>query len=226
MPAISSLLSQTEDVSINELRARQYLIDQAHARLRECSASLSEERRRLEELRRRAKETAEMKQKIQNLKRSAGEQKVQLHQIKGTPNGESSFPNVRVGEADAGLQIDVQKLPDPASIDETQPLVASLRQDQLSFLSSLPNPEILRARLIAYRENNNNLREQSKRLKSRSSELEEKYRRVVALCTGVEDTKVEELLGGLVAAVESERGEDVEVGRVREFLRRVEGVDV
>lgn len=48
---------------------------------------------------------------------------------------------------------------------------------------------------------------------------------MVALCTGVGDGMVEELLGGLVAAVESERGEDVEVGRVRDFLRRVEGVE-
>lgn len=202
------------------------MIDQAHVRLRECSASLSEERRRLENLRRRAKESAETKQKIQNLKRSADEQRVRLHQMKGKPNGDTSFPNVRVGEADAGLQIEVHGLPEPRSIDENQPRLPNLKPDQLSYLTSLPNPEILRARLIAYRENNNNLREQSKQLKNRSSELEEKYRRVVALCTGVEDSKVEELLGGLVAAVESERGEDVEVGRVREFLRRVEGVDV
>jgi len=224
--AISSLLSQTEDVSVNELRAKQDLIDQAHARLRECSASLGEERRRLEGLRRRAKESAEMKQKIQNLKRSADEQRIRLHQMKGKPNSDSPFPNVRVGEADAGLQIEGERLPYPAEIDATHPHLPNLEQDQLSYITSLPNSEILRARLFAYRENNNNLREQSKQLKSRSSELEEKYRRVVALCTGVEDSKVEELLGGLVAAVESERGEDVEVGRVREFLRRVEGVDV
>lgn len=223
--AISSLLSQTEDVSVNELRVKQDLIDQAHARLRECSASLGEERRRLEELRRRAKESAEMKQKIQNLKRAANEQRVRLQQMKGKPNGDS-FPNVRVGEADAGLQIEAQRLPHPAEIDVAHPLLPNLEQDQVLYITSLPNPEILRARLLAYRENNNLLREQSKQLKSRSSELEEKYRRVVALCTGVEDSKVEELLGGLVAAVESERGEDVEVGRVREFLRRVEGVDV
>jgi regulatory protein SWI6 len=37
--------------------------------------------------------------------------------------------------------------------------------------------------------------------------------------------RVDEMVAGLVAAVESERGEDVEVGRVREFLRRVEGAE-
>ncbi len=50
------------------------------------------------------------------------------------------------------------------------------------------------------------------------------YRKVVSLCTGVEESKVEESLPALVAAVESERGGlgVREVGRVREFLRRVD----
>ena len=45
---------------------------------------------------------------------------------------------------------------------------------------------------------------------------------MVSLCTGVEENKVDEMVDGLSIAVESERGEDVEVARVREFLRRVE----
>jgi len=201
------------------------LIDQAHAKLRECSASLGEERRRLEELQRKAKEAAEMKQNIHNLKHSTDEQRFRLHQQKGMTNGDTSLPNVRVGEADAGLQIKAEELPDPGSVNGDMNLPFHLTQHQFSYLASLPKAEVLRARLSAYRENNKGVREQAKQLKSRSSELEEKYRRVVALCTGVEESKVEELLGGLVAAIESEKGEDVEVGRVREFLRRVEGVE-
>ena len=46
---------------------------------------------------------------------------------------------------------------------------------------------------------------------------------MVSLCTGVEESKVDEMVDGLSIAVESEGGEDVEVARVREFLRRVEG---
>ena len=56
-------------------------------------------------------------------------------------------------------------------------------------------------------------------------ELEKKLRRVVALCTGVEEEKLDIMIGGLITAVESEKGEDVEVSRVREFLRKVEGVE-
>jgi hypothetical protein len=51
------------------------------------------------------------------------------------------------------------------------------------------------------------------------------YRKVVALCTGVPEDQVEASLPSLVAAVESEPlsiGEQ-DVGRVRDFLRKVDG---
>ena len=69
------------------------------------------------------------------------------------------------------------------------------------------------------------MKKQADELKSRSAEMEGMYRKVVSLCTGVEEGKVEESLPALVAAVESERGGlgQQEVGRVREFLRRVDG---
>ena len=43
----------------------------------------------------------------------------------------------------------------------------------------------------------------------------------MSLCRGVEEGRVDECVEGLVVAVESEKGEDVEVGRLREFLRKV-----
>lgn len=75
--------------------------------------------------------------------------------------------------------------------------------------------------MLAYKRNNAKLSAKAKALQNRSSELEAQLRRVVALCTGVSERKVEGMIEGLVAAVESERGENVPVGRVREFLRRV-----
>lgn len=91
-------------------------------------------------------------------------------------------------------------------------------------MNDLPSAAILRARTLAYRQINSRLEGQAKMLHSQSSELEAKLRLVVSLCTGVDEARVEEMVGGLVTAVESERegGDDVEVGRVREFLRRVQ----
>lgn len=45
----------------------------------------------------------------------------------------------------------------------------------------------------------------------------------MSLSTGIPEDKVDGMVDGLIAAVASEGGDDVEVGRVREFLRRVEG---
>jgi hypothetical protein len=97
-------------------------------------SSLGEERRRLEELQRKAKEAAEMKQNIHNLKHSTDEQRFRLHQQKGMTNGDTSLPNVRVGEADAGLQIKL-KNPGPGSVNGDMNLPFHLTQHQFSYLA-------------------------------------------------------------------------------------------
>jgi hypothetical protein len=87
--------------------------------------------------------------------------------------------------------------------------------------------QTLMARYTAYNSLNSRLANHLASLRARDSELEAKYRRVIALCTGVHEDAVDAVLGQLVQAVESEgdlsaSGQDV--GRVREFLRRVEMV--
>lgn len=92
------------------------------------------------------------------------------------------------------------------------------------YIASLPPTPVLNARVAAYRKHNARLEAKAASLQSQSSQLENQLRKVVSLCTGVEESKVDEMVDGLSAAVASEGGDDVEVGRVREFLRRVEGV--
>ena len=130
--------------------------------------------------------------------------------------------NVQVGEADAGLEIDTAILP-LTGLHQTHPL--NPNHTQKKYISGLPTAAVLRARSNSYRRINADLAAQAKMLQSQSLELENKLRKVVALCTGVVEERVDEMVGGLCKAVESEEGDEVEVGRVREFLRRVEGVD-
>jgi hypothetical protein len=70
--------------------------------------------------------------------------------------------------------------------------------------------------------NNESLESEVRNLKRKSGDLESKYRRIIGLCTHVEESKIDGVLGNLCRAVESEG--DVELGRVREFLHKVEGV--
>jgi len=109
------------------------------------------------------------------------------------------------------------------------------------------NLQQLRALHKAYKANENLLHKENNSLKSRSVEIESLYRKVISLCTGVPEDKIDEMLTSLVAAVESESsnlahvnvsrntagnlGESTHGGmaglgaaRVREFLSLVDGV--
>ena len=224
--AITSLLSDTEVEFNREMEAKQTQIDSIHMKLRDSSAALGEERRRLEGLQAHAKEREERKLKIANLMRAAEEERVRLSQMQqqyGQMNGEVEM---RLGDADKGLAIPAGAV--PANIlsninpNPHQPQVIDQAQRQL--LASLPPTHVLRARVSAYKSNNDALTEDVRGLQSKSSELAAKYRRIISLCTRVDENKVDGVLDNLLRAVESEQN-DVELGRVRDFLQRVDGGD-
>ncbi|GAM84651.1 hypothetical protein ANO11243_026500 [Dothideomycetidae sp. 11243] len=101
----------------------------------------------------------------------------------------------------------------------------------------------LQAVARALERNNTILANESRTLRSRSQDTERLYRRVICLCTGVSDEQIDSLLPGLVAAVESETPtfaapdpavatstaaagmSQLRVGRVRDFLALVDGVN-
>lgn len=216
--AFTNLLSDTENSFRSELQAKQSLIDQTHANLRETSSLLGEEKRRVEELQRKVEQRKELKHHIMNLKRANQEQKAEL--LRSGLASNKIRTNITLGEADNGLEVDGAKLP---LVQSSQPLQLSPQQHE--YLVSLPDVSLLQARIMAYQKHNAGLMVHTTQLKSRSVELEKKLRRVVTLCTDVPEEKLESMIGSLVTAVESEKAEDVEVGRVREFLRKVESVE-
>jgi regulatory protein SWI6 len=226
--AITSLLSDTEKEFAAEMDAKQKIIDTIHKQLRESSAQLGEERRRLETLQKRAEKREQRKHKISNLRRAADEEHFRLGQLQRQHNQTvgSDGREMRLGDADKDLAVPAGILPDKVvanvTLHQGQPI--HLEQAQLQKITGLPSTHILRARLNAYAANNEALSDAVKGLKGKSSDLEKKYRRVIALCTGVEDGKVDGVLASLFRAVNSEVG-DVELTRVREFLRRVDSVE-
>lgn len=104
---------------------------------------------------------------------------------------------------------------------QKSPLPASSTPPTLRPGSPLPHARTLASWVAAYRGNAEGLKSMIGNLQLRSTELEEKYRRVVAICTDVDVEQVDSLLEGLVQAVESDPGE-VDTRRVRSFLRKVE----
>jgi regulatory protein SWI6 len=122
------------------------------------------------------------------------------------PEDESPF-DVKIGDADVEFLFDSTSTPQHSS-----------------DTSQLPPTQTLQSRLSAYNSLNARLAAHVSSLKARDGELEAKYRRVIALCTGVEEKQVDSVLAQLVQAVESEVDPGQDVCRVREFLRRVEMV--
>jgi len=223
--AISTLLAQTENEFTTEMSAKQTQIDTIHAKLRESSATLGIERTRLEDLKKQAKERDERKLKIANLRRALDEERSRLGQMQqqyGQMNGDVEM---RLGDADKGLAIPAGAVPANilSNINPSPHQPQVLDQAQRQLLASLPPTHILRARVNAYKANNEGLTENIRVLQSKNSDLAAKYRKIISVCTGVEEENVDGVLQNLLRAVESEQN-DVELGRVREFLQRVDGV--
>lgn len=227
LAAIREVLTASEADFATELREKQETLDTTNLALKDAGTELAEERRRLQDLQAKVRQKQELEQKIANLKRSNSELKGQLSQ----PNGQIAngvAENVAIGEADRGLDFDglltsiEQIFPDgEEDVDPNGPLLA----EQRAFLSSLERVDVLGGRIKAYQQHNAGLESQAKQLKIMSEELEERYRQIVSICTGVEVSKVDAMVGNLVQAVMSEQKEDVELDKVREFLRLVQGTE-
>lgn len=225
--AIREIFTASEVDFASELREKQEDLDHTNLRLKDAGTVLAEERGRLEELQAKAREKDELEQKIANLIRSNSELKGQLAHSNGQlANGMPE--NVAVGEADKGLDFDghlasvEQLFPDG---EENADPNGTLSSEQNDFLSSLERVDVIRGRVKAYQQHNADLESQAHELKSMSHELETRYKKMVSICTGVEVDKVDDMLGNLVQAVVSEQKESMELGKVRDFLRLLQGSD-
>lgn len=199
------MLNQNLQQHKDALASKASQIDLLNAQIKELSSTQKQEMDQFTNLQRRAKLREERIKKIENLRRViANRQTIGKRKL-------------QVGEAD---QIRVPE----ALLDLAHP---SHGQDRQSAVASLPSASTLRSQISAYTTLNASLTQRSAQLKSRSVDMENLYRRAVSLCTNVPEERVEESLSSLVAAIESERGTlgREEVGRVREFLMKVEGVN-
>ncbi|KAL9026078.1 MAG: hypothetical protein Q9196_005204 [Gyalolechia fulgens] len=196
MESVTTLLDDAKKAFEAERQKKQVLINQAHGNLRENKSRLAEERERLQELQRKSEERKNLRTKVTNLQRA---NQVLRNSLGNRPDLRT---NITIGEADAGLEV-----------------------EKTDYLDSLPPTEVLQARAAAYKVNNDRLDAQVSSLQNQSSELEKQLKKVVSLCTRVEVERIDELLPRLMAAVESERGDEMETSRLHDLLRQVERVE-
>nr|POE94701.1 regulatory protein swi6 [Quercus suber]POE94707.1 regulatory protein swi6 [Quercus suber] len=196
------------------LRARTEQIDKMNEQIRDVSALQTADLERLTEMKERVKLRAERQAKVANLKRAILERKEAKSRQQSQKNGSTT---TAIGQPEWLNESNQEML----LFDAPN---ATPNNVQRQFLSSkVPHPRVIRAHLNAVRANNATMRQRTDELKARSSELEDMYRKVISLCTGVPEDKAEESLPALVAAVESERGGlgEQELFSHWSFLRRM-----
>ncbi|KAI0114351.1 hypothetical protein GGR51DRAFT_546500 [Nemania sp. FL0031] len=201
--SISHLLNETSNGFQVEMKKKQTDLDSLHATLRSTSTQLNDARRTLESLQAAAKSQLLTRQKVFNLTRGREEEQKRLAKIE-----QSQGP---LDGSSISWEADLQSLPELGSQGE--------RRDD----GSIPSATVLRARIQALKNRTELTRTGVASLKSRSKDIEIKYRKVVALCTGTSEDEVDTVLDSLVRAVESEKGE-LEVSRVRRFLGGVDTI--
>ncbi len=223
---ITSLLQGSEEEFKREMEAKQHVIDSIHASLRQSSSSLGQAQQQLKRLKGVKKERSERIQKIGNLRQAADEEGYTVQQLKDRyPTFDRSGVDGQGGEMYLG-QPDTLFSPFQTDVsnEDIAQHIRNSAQNNLEALAGLPTVKQLRAKLAAYRENNASLQEKIAGLKTRSRDVEAKYRRVISLCTKTPEDRIDDATEGLLKAVDCEGG-DVELGRIREFLGRVEGVE-
>lgn len=211
------------------LAARAAQIDRLNSEIKQLSNAQKQEADALIILQRRAKERSDRIAKVSNLRRLLEDRRrIQQQQGRSTQQNKKLV----VGEAETHIPsitaiVEASRKLPPGNPDNASQALENLPREMVHLVSGLPLTE-MRPLLSAYEHNNATLAQISSSLQKRSAQLEQLYRKVVALSTGVPEDKVDESLPLLVAAVESERGGlgfgREEVGRVRDFLVKVEGV--
>ncbi|KAF2787836.1 apses transcription factor-like protein [Melanomma pulvis-pyrius CBS 109.77] len=241
-PLMSGILQSASMQFTQEARLKQDNIDQTNETIAQLSALQKAEQQRLETLRARLRARHDRAKRITNLKRWLEPQR---HALAVTTGSSDLRDKRRIGYADtegAGLIVRSDELPNelravgdhlirkasdgPAYLSTPLPLdTTPLAQQNAALLANLPSIQTLRHRLEVYVQNNMHLADRSRMLKEKDGQLEMMYRKVVSLCTKVEEEKIDSVLENLVQALDSDPLDGVEVGRVREFLRKVEGVE-
>lgn len=218
LAALSTLLADASSSFKSEVESKQSLIDQKHAKLRETSTLLAAERRRLNLLIRQATDRKGRAQRVVNLRAANEEQRTHLSRIANGTAGMDldARQDITVGEADAGLEIDTQIVPFSPESRPPREFSPGLR----NYLASLPPTAVLEARSVAYQRNNAHLKSQQKNLETRSTELESKLKRVLAISLECAEEELDQKIDGLLKAMNSEERENLGFFRVNKFLRR------
>lgn len=114
---------------------------------------------------------------------------------------------------------DIEKLLNEESVENVMKQIRSNHSDE-DILNALPPAVLLKARINAYKRNDEHLQTMLNKIHEKQSNLEGKFRRVLSLCLKVDETKVDGMLDGLLQAISSEDPQDMDTGEMQDFLNK------
>ena len=208
-PAISALLKDTDTSFGSDIKIKQSVIDQTQALLQDEVAQRDAARAELAQLEAQRDLQRTLTRQRNNLRWAITEARTYL----------ANAGVAADADPDADWPYDPARVPAAGYVPGADP-------EADAYVATLPPPEALRATLAATREQNRRLEERVTRARLTTVGFEELARKIVAL--GTQQRAEEGGAGGrakiekLIAAIESEEGSAVDLGRVRDFLRRVD----
>ena len=211
--AVQEVISGLDKEFRDEIEQKQQQHNAAISQLQNATRRYKEEEQKLEQLRKLVNDHAQKKQNCQNLRRALDEERIFCQSRLAALRINLPAQGVKHPEPDEPFGVSEEVL----EINST----AQLSEAQMELLQSLPQTSVLRTRIEAYQRNSAGLKKTAGALHDRSADLEQRFRRVVALCTGVPENEVDGVLHSLLEAVESDPTE-VDTGRLSSFLRKVD----
>ncbi|CCD22218.1 transcriptional regulator SWI6 NDAI_0A00600 [Naumovozyma dairenensis CBS 421] len=88
------------------------------------------------------------------------------------------------------------------------------------LVTSLPPVGLLRARINAYKRNDEYLKGIYQKIQQKHSDLENKFRRVLSLCLKIDENKVDDMLDGLLQAISYEDPHEINTNEMQDFLKK------
>lgn len=119
---------------------------------------------------------------------------------------------------------DIDKLLGAESLEsvlkEVRSTYLSQYEDDEKLDAMLPPSVLLKARINAYKINDEHLSATLGGIRQKQKDLESKFRRVLCLCLKIDEDKVDGMLDGLLQAISSEDPQDVDTDEMHDFLKR------
>lgn len=113
----------------------------------------------------------------------------------------------------------IEKLLIEESVENVMKQVRSANGNH-KIKSILPPAILLKARINAYKKNDQHLECTFKTLRDKQYNLEAKFRRVLSLCLKVDEEKVDGMLDGLLLAITTEDSQDIDPDEMQDFLNK------